>query len=352
MPQKKNAKKEINKTGLEEIRNKNIFDLTKQEFFTYFEKVIRPQTTKFVQFMAKVDSLVFAKGKGAISVVGSSFIIQIFLWATIITADFWPFPEVIQQKLFYLSSTYPKAWPIISFVLVLIIFWGIFIGLVVFIGFNLTKIFFDKPAKKTIFKAMGMEYHTGLFYSDDFKEIAKQFSKIFFRVDEMVNTTYKGQKLVILDCVEKGATHKIFLATKTERKFASQTLIKTKGSFDSPFFEGSKVNLEDIKFSKVYNVFSDDQVEARYILTPTFMERLLKYNPQKAGNVQVFFSDKLSQDYNVFFYIPVNKNWFEFPSEIALCRYIRPSWFYNFFKDIKEIMQVVEALKLDQDIGM
>ena len=34
------------------------------------------------------------------------------------------------------------------------------------------------------------------------------------------------------------------------------------------------VNLEDVEFMRRYTVYSDNQVEARYVLTPMFMERL------------------------------------------------------------------------------
>lgn len=37
---------------------------------------------------------------------------------------------------------------------------------------------------------------------------------------------------------------------------------------------GERVRLEDLHFEKLYEVFSNDQVEARYLLTPVFMERL------------------------------------------------------------------------------
>ena len=39
--------------------------------------------------------------------------------------------------------------------------------------------------------------------------------------------------------------------------------------------KGEKVKLEDVVFEKSFEVFSTDQVEARFILTPDFMERLL-----------------------------------------------------------------------------
>lgn len=38
---------------------------------------------------------------------------------------------------------------------------------------------------------------------------------------------------------------------------------------------GARVALEDRRFEKAFEVYSTDQVEARYLLTPTFMERLV-----------------------------------------------------------------------------
>ena len=338
------------KINIEDIKDKNVFDLTKEEFAVYFKHNIRKQTNKLVRIMRILDAI-FVEGRSK----RDGFIFFIFLsvpysfWLIILTGDLVSFPGKVQDVLFYLIHNYPVLWPVVSFILI----FAIWTPIAIFLWIRLVRLIFDKPAKKIIFKELGFQYYNGLFYFSDFEHIAKHFSKLLFRVDEMIQGTYKGQKLTIIDCVEKGFSHKIFIATKINRKFSAQTLIETKGSLNPQFFNGRQVNLEDINFSKVYNVFSDDQVEARYILTPTFMERLLKYNPKKAGNAQVFFSDKLSQDYNVFFYIPVKDNWFEMPtSEISFVKYIHPNWFYSFLQDIKEIMLVVEALKLDQDIGM
>lgn len=38
--------------------------------------------------------------------------------------------------------------------------------------------------------------------------------------------------------------------------------------------DGERVTLEDVRFERQFEVYSDDQVEARYLLTPRFMERL------------------------------------------------------------------------------
>jgi hypothetical protein len=45
-----------------------------------------------------------------------------------------------------------------------------------------------------------------------------------------------------------------------------------------------KVGLEDPHFEKIFEVFGDDQVEARAILTPDFMQRLVELETAYAGN--------------------------------------------------------------------
>ena len=56
-----------------------------------------------------------------------------------------------------------------------------------------------------------------------------------------------------------------------------------------------KVQLEDLFFEKIFEVFSDDQIEARYLLTTAFMERVLKLRDLFGGkSIQFsFFNDKL-----------------------------------------------------------
>ena len=45
-----------------------------------------------------------------------------------------------------------------------------------------------------------------------------------------------------------------------------------------------RVNLEDVVFSKKWKVYADDQVEARYVLTPALMERMLAVKKLFHGN--------------------------------------------------------------------
>jgi hypothetical protein len=65
------------------------------------------------------------------------------------------------------------------------------------------------------------------------------------------------------------------------KKFRGRTLALKEGGTVSNFLKdfkikGQRVKLEDPRFEKLFEVWSDDQIEARYLLTPTFMERIVE----------------------------------------------------------------------------
>jgi len=51
------------------------------------------------------------------------------------------------------------------------------------------------------------------------------------------------------------------------------------------------VQMDNIDFEKAFAIYTSDQVEARYILTPSMMERLLSMRQRFGGNVRVAFKD-------------------------------------------------------------
>ena len=50
---------------------------------------------------------------------------------------------------------------------------------------------------------------------------------------------------------------------------------------------GEKIRLEDPEFQKQFEVYCDDQITARYVLTPAFMQRLKKLNERHKGQVYI-----------------------------------------------------------------
>lgn len=71
------------------------------------------------------------------------------------------------------------------------------------------------------------------------------------------------------------------------QKFSGRTIVlRDAGMFNAFLSFGTelkRVGLVDPKFEKTFEVLGTDQVEARYLLTPTFMERLLKLETMLKG---------------------------------------------------------------------
>jgi len=82
------------------------------------------------------------------------------------------------------------------------------------------------------------------------------------------------------------------------KAFTSRTILTSDGGVIGNFFGGlgkknERVRLEDPRFEKRFEVFSDDQVEARYLLTPTFMERVVELADTVGGELQLAFAGEL-----------------------------------------------------------
>lgn len=90
----------------------------------------------------------------------------------------------------------------------------------------------------------------------------------------------------------------VVILLEMNKKFKGKTIVlKDRGFFNIFKRIGGKerVKLEDVVFERRFEVFADDQIEARYLLTTAFMERILKVKDAFRGqNIQFsFFDNKL-----------------------------------------------------------
>jgi hypothetical protein len=96
----------------------------------------------------------------------------------------------------------------------------------------------------------------------------------------------------------------LFFSADMNKHFAGMTRVRSgKAGWLSGLF-GNTVKLEDPRFTNQFNVSSTDQVEARYILTPKFMERLTELK-SKLGNFDLSFTNSrvniaINLSYNAF----------------------------------------------------
>jgi len=144
----------------------------------------------------------------------------------------------------------------------------------------------------------------------------------------------------------------IFVVTEFHKEFDYYTKIvpdsaeKTFGHFgkslqnlSTKFSSLSLVNLENPEFEKEFAVYSQDQVEARYLITPSFMEQVLKIKKRFNKRIYLAFSgDKL------FIGINFNKNLFEgsINKPVDDIKEIE-----EFFSIITGIIKIVDILKLN-----
>ena len=123
-------------------------------------------------------------------------------------------------------------------------------------------------------------------------------------------------------------------------------LIFNKKKFTDVYNKNNKqIQLEDVKFAKKFKVFSEDEVEARYLVTTAFMERFLNlttsFGAKKAKCA--FFDDK------VMFAISTRKNLFEFGS---LFKSLDDPKNIEFFNELMSILDMIDYFKLDEKIGL
>ena len=178
--------------------------------------------------------------------------------------------------------------------------------------------------------------------------------------DDHIIGTYEGMPVTI---TETNITHStrgknsrtvidflgLIITLKQEKNYKGYTIVGPASTTCPNGLE--KVELEDAEFNKMYKVYSDNQIEARYLLTTSFMKRL-KTTSDAAGASKaygVFINDKfyLFLDYcgrvgsNAFFEVGniheslYNKNFIE-ASVMQLLM----------------IFDLIKHLKLTQNIGM
>ena len=106
-----------------------------------------------------------------------------------------------------------------------------------------------------------------------------------------------------------------------------------------------RIKLEDPKFEKRFRVFSEDEIEARYLVTPVFMERFLNLTTSFGTNKAKcsFFNNK------IMFAISTKKNLFELGS---LYKPLTNPKNMKFFNEFMSIIDMIDYFKLDKKTGI
>ena len=190
-------------------------------------------------------------------------------------------------------------------------------------------------------------------YADDF------FSGIYHGVKMQVS----NEKLTFEIRTNKGRYEKtvfngVIIVLDMNKDFSGQTVVRSDwGMFnflmsrprcqiDFKKQKLDKVVLEDSRFEKYFETFSNNQVEARYVLTTAFMERILKVK-------KLFHGTKIEFSFfhnRLFILVPTSKDMFETTSLFTTtARYGKMREVVNQFYSI---FSIIDLLKLNKRIGM
>lgn len=205
-------------------------------------------------------------------------------------------------------------------------------------------------------------YDYGGTISDRFLYMSKLFGSYNRNVgDDYFKGQYDGVNISIAEEKLKNVVrtsqgkkeHTVFrgicIMLEMNKNFSGQTVVlHDKGIFNAlNFMKGLQtVRLEDSKFEKYFEVYSDNQIEARYLLTTAFMERILKLKELFGGRtVQFSFYEN-----QLLIAIKTRQNMFEANS--FFCSNLNKQKIEKVFDQFYMVFSIINILKLNQRIGM
>lgn len=108
----------------------------------------------------------------------------------------------------------------------------------------------------------------------------------------------------------------------------------------------NEIKLEDPEFNKKYKAYSSDEVEGRYLITPSFMDRFnnIKTAFGAKGVKCSFYGD------NLMFAISSYKNLFEVGNLFTPLN--SPKQLETFFAELSSILNLIDYFKLDEKTGL
>ncbi len=142
----------------------------------------------------------------------------------------------------------------------------------------------------------------------------------------------------------------LIIKVKFPKNFTGTTVVRADKSWGTAG-NLQKVNLEDPEFENVYDVFSTDQIEARYLLTTAFMERL-----RTLGEIFATAAGRAPRSYCVFdndyimIFVNTYDDYFEVfkPFETVLNK----ENYRQVFVQMTLIFDIIHKLKIDLKIGL
>jgi len=140
--------------------------------------------------------------------------------------------------------------------------------------------------------------------------------------------------------------HGLFFQAKFSKNFVSRTFVlpndlKNKILLKNNW-QGEIVSLEDPEFQKIFQVYGDNQIESRYVLSTSLMSRLVEFNQKAKRKVYLSFIDGF-----VYIAIPYRYRLFQ-PKLLKNMTSFAP--LREYFLDLQLMIGIVNDLNLNRRI--
>lgn len=176
------------------------------------------------------------------------------------------------------------------------------------------------------------QYHSEDYFTGEYKRVSINFSEITLKQKSGKSTVTVFKGLAIL------------LTQGTRRFYGHTVLIKDQGKIGGWFKKQSlkleRADLVDPEFEKLFDVFTNDQVEARYLIDPRIIERIKALHEDYNGDklMTAFYDDK------VLILIGSNENHFE-PADISIPA-TNEDGLLAMKDEIEQILSIIDQLEL------
>lgn len=311
--------------------NQNVYSQMRKDFYEKYQKQIVPCVRKYENERKQKLALAMIAG-GILSLIGLGLLLLFFLNSS---WDSDAQEGAVKSGLFFLGLAY-GAWYCI-------------------------KKNFENKIKKQIMPivcscfenltwAEGKNINSSLFlnsgliptftsedYDDTFKGSHKNVGI------EIIEAEFERRSGKHRTTVFKGA----IVLLDMNKNFSSHTVVIPDTLLHSTPVKGLRhTTLEDVQFEKKFDVFTNDEVEARYLLTPTFMERL-------NGIKTAFCANKVRcAFYGNYLLIALSSN----KDLFSLCSLVTPiddsKQYFQMYEEMVSIVKLIDHFKLDQKIGL
>ena len=213
---------------------------------------------------------------------------------------------------------------------------------------------FKRKVIRSIVESCGLTYHPGGFVENDYLYMIYDFDIDKYSGNDLIFGQIEGVRVKFSDVeaisikedLHGNKTHRVLFAgllfvADFPKRLKGATQICS-GTDDFKDYGGKRARMDDAEFERLFRVYTTDQIEARYALTPSLMEslKLLKMRFHRPINI-VLTGDKICMA------IRTGRDNFE-PD---LRRPLVGKGANRFYKDeIGGFLRIVEELRLNRKI--